>query len=158
MRRTWLTDSRSGRYAYVVRRLEVVRIRVCSRCGRGGAELCAEDGGTFVVPLDPVRARQLSSGTADVRPLAELALEQLAARGLDAREVVIDVADGRLRGLLSLVKGDESDVVGCTAEEGVELAIRGGLKLYASDEALAHAAARAAGPERQGGRGGDTLH
>ena len=31
----------------------------------------------------------------------------------------------------------ESDVVACTAQEGIELAVRGELALYATDEALA---------------------
>jgi len=54
------------------------------------------------------------------------------------------VAEGRLRALLSFVRPEGADVVGCTAEEGVALAIRGELRLYATDEALAHAAAEPA--------------
>ena len=119
-----------------MKRLELVRIRVCNRCGRGGAELRGEDGERLVVPLDPVRARQL------------------AAAGVEAREVVLDVADGRLRALLSFVRAGETDVVGCTTDEGVALALRGGLRLYATDEALAHAAADR--PKAAGGP--DTVH
>jgi hypothetical protein len=139
-----------------VKRLELARIRVCNRCGRGGAELRTEDGESLVVPLDPVRARQLAAATdtGDVRSLTELILEQLGTGGVVASEVVLDVAEGRLRALLSFVHDRESDVVGCTAEEGLALAVRGRLKLYATDEALAHASART--PKQAGGR--DTVH
>jgi len=136
-----------------VKRLELVRIRVCNRCGKGGAELKGEDGERLVVPLDAVRARQLAdAGRAeDVRSFTDLVLAELAAAGVAAREVVLDVDEGRLRALLSFVRAAETDVVGCTAEEGVALALRGGLRLYATDEALAHAAAdrpkTAGGPE-----------
>jgi hypothetical protein len=136
-----------------VKRLELARIRVCGRCGRGGAELRGENDERLVVPLDAVRARQLADAgrSEDVRSLTDLVLAELAAAGVEAREVVLDVADGRLRAFLSFVRADEPDVVGCTAEEGVALALRGGLRLYATDEALAHAVADrpkpAGGPE-----------
>ena len=139
-----------------MKRLELVRIRVCSRCGRGGAELRGEDHERLVVPLDAVRARQLAdaSRSEDVRSFTDLVLAELAAANIEAREVVLDVADGRLRALLSFVRADEPDVVGCTAEEGVALALRGGLRLYATDEALAHAAA----DRPKAARGPDTVH
>jgi hypothetical protein len=141
-----------------VKRLELTRIRVCGRCGRGGAELRGADGESLVVPLDAVRARQLSEGRRadDLRSLTDLVVEQLRASGLGVSEVVLDVADGRLCGLVSVMRENEPDVVGCTAEEGVALAIRGGIRLYATDEALAHASARSAKPEREGGP--DTVH
>jgi hypothetical protein len=143
-----------------VKRLELAKIRVCDRCGRGGAELRGEEGEVIVVPLDPVRARQLrTSDTDDVRPLTDLVLAELRANGCEPREVVIDVLAGRLRALLSVVRAAENDVVECTAEEGVALAVRGNLRLYATDEAVAHATARAAKKEKHGGTGGpETLH
>ncbi len=156
-----MTASRAGRYANGVKRLELVRIRRCGRCGRGGAELRGADGENLVVPLDAIRARQLTEeGRADdVRSLTELVVEQLAAGGVVANEVVLDVTDGRLGALLSFVRGGEPDVVACTAEEGVALAIRSALPLYATDEALAHASARATKPQRPGGTGGpQTVH
>ena len=138
-----------------MKRLELVRVRVCGRCGRGGAELRGEDGARLVVPLDAVRARQLANAgrEEDVRSFTDLVLEQLAA-GVEAREVVLDVAEGRLCALFSFVRTGETDVVGCTAEEGVALALRGGLRLYATDEALAHAAV----DRPKAARGPDTVH
>jgi hypothetical protein len=150
-----LTASAAGRYADGVKRLELAGIRVCSRCGRGGAELRSGDGDQLVVPLDPVRARQLAGTepTDDLRSLTEFVLERLDSRQLG--EVVLDVAHGRLCALLSLMRDDdESEVVACTAEEGVALAIRGSLRLYATDDALAHGAASKAA--RHGGP--DTVH
>jgi hypothetical protein len=144
-----------------VKRLELARIRVCGRCGRGGAELRGGDGELLVVPLDAVRARQLSEArTSDeARSLTDVVLEQLRAGGVVASEIVVDAAEGRLRALLSLLREEGPDVVVCTADEGVALAVRGGLKIYATDEALAYATARSAKRERQGGAGGpDTIH
>jgi hypothetical protein len=122
-----------------VRRLELSRVRVCGRCGRGAAELRADDGGRLDVPLDPVRARQLSGSADDLRSLTDFVLGGPGPRRIG--EVVLDVEDGRLRALVSLAPGDDSDaeVLAATAEEGVALAIRGGLRLYATDDALAHA-------------------
>ena len=42
-----------------VKRLELVRVRVCQRCGRGRAELEGADGAALAVPLDPLRAHEL---------------------------------------------------------------------------------------------------
>jgi hypothetical protein len=146
-----------------VKRLELVRVRVCSRCGRGGAELRCDDGELLVVPLDPVHARQLAGSEAeDVRPLTALLLERLDASGLVPGEVVLDVAAGGLRALFSLARSDvaEPEITSCPAGEGVTLAVRGGLRLYATDEALAHASARRTGrAARERGPGGsETVH
>jgi hypothetical protein len=146
-----------------VKRLELHRLRTCRRCGRGGAELRGSGGEALVVPLDPVQARQVAAaggqGEDDVRPLAELLSEQLATAGLSASEVVIDIAAGRLRALLSVVGGAEPDVVACAPGEGVVLAVRCNLPLYATDDALAYRSARGARHDGRGGAGGaDTLH
>jgi len=155
----WLTASGAGRYADGVKRLELARLRVCGRCGKGAAELGSPDGDRVVVPLDAVRARQLSGGdpSEDLRSLTDFVLERLGPRRIG--EIVLDVEDGRLRALLSLLgEGDRArpEILACTAEEGVALAIRGGLRLYATDEALAHAAARSSRAPRHGGP--DTVH
>ena len=94
-----------------------------------------------------------------MRPFADLALAELGAAGLVASEVVLDVAHGHLRALVSLVRGGEPEVVACTAQEGVGLAVRGALRLYATDEALAHAAPERDEHEGPSGPGGsETLH
>jgi hypothetical protein len=158
-----LTLAASRRYTEGVKRLELHRLRTCKRCGRGGAELRGADGETLVIPLDPVQSRQVAAmgGQAedDVRPLADVVVAQLRESGLTPSEIVIDVADGRLRALVSLIGGAEPDVVACAPGEGVVLAIRGSLPLYATDDALAHRRARGARHDREGGAGGaDTLH
>src|SRR5437867_7965422 len=97
----------------IVTRLELVRIRQCNRCGRGGAELHAEDGSVLIVPLDGARTRELAgAGTVDdLRSLTDLVLEQLDAAGSLPREIVLDLVDGRLRALLSFERAGEADVV-----------------------------------------------
>jgi hypothetical protein len=140
-----------------VTRLELERIRVCDRCGRGKADLRGENRERLSVTLDRARARELTRPETqdELRTLTEVVLERLEAGGLAPREVVLDVVDGRLQGLLTLARGDDSDVIACTAEEGLALAVRGGLKLYASDEALAHGKARPGSRDR---RGPETVH
>jgi len=143
-----------------VTRLELVRIRQCARCGRGGAELHSEDGTVLVVPLDATRTRELAGeGSVDgLHSLTDLVLEQLDAVGSLPREIVLDLADGRLRALLSFERAGEADVVACTADEGVALAMRGDLSLYATDEAVAHVA-KDGQSGRDGGAGGsETVH
>jgi hypothetical protein len=115
----------------------------------------------MVVPLDPVRARELRADTPsdEVELLIDRVLASLERDGASPQEIVLDLSDGKLRGLLSCARGDEHEVIACTAEEGVALAIRGSLKLYATDEALADASAHTQKPDHRGGAGGpDTLH
>ena len=128
---------------------------MCERCGRGTAELRTDDGEKLVVRLDPVRAQQLAGATPgeESRCLLDVALERFEATGAEVSEVVLDVIDGRLGGLVSLVGEREPEVVRCTAEEALALAVRGGVRLYATDEALASGNARPPSPPRT-----DTVH
>lgn len=120
-----------------VRRLELKRVRVCSRCGRGRAELEGSDGERIEVPLDGPRARALAGEQDEVGSLSAFVLGQAANAGTTFGEIVFDRGPVGLRALLSLTRAGESDVVACTAQEGVELAVRGRLAMYATDDALA---------------------
>ncbi len=137
-----------------VKRLQLTRVRVCDRCGRGRADLATDEGATLTIPLDPARAAELAAWPkpADLQPLSALVLEGLAAGGATPTDLVLDVAGAALRALLSLRRGEESDIVVCTPQEAVSLAVRGGIKLYATDEALAHQRARSTPPSSE------TLH
>jgi hypothetical protein len=146
-----------------VKRVELLRVRTCQRCGRGAAELHSDDGDVMVISLDPTRAREFAETNAvdDVRPLCDLMLAQFVAAGLTPTDVVFDLFDGHLRALLSFGGSGEPEVVSCTAEEGLGIAVRGELKLYATDEAVEHASGRMRKHkhERPGGAGGpDVLH
>ena len=146
-----------------MRRLALVRIRVCTRCGRGGAEFKAEDGAKLVVRLEPARAADLraEAKSDEMRWLTDVVLAQLASSGQGVREVVLDQVDGVMRAFLTLAKaGDasgEPEVVACTPEEGVAVALRGGFRLFATDEALTAPRGRSE-PRDEGGAGGGTLH
>ena len=122
-----------------MKRLELARVRVCQRCGRGRAELEGADGAALVIPLDPVRAHELErQGESDDVPwLSSVLLGLLRESGGTVREVVLDADARGLRALLSISRGDETDVVACTPQEGVGLAARGRLPLYATEDALA---------------------
>ena len=123
-----------------VKRLELARVRICQQCGRGRAELEGEDGAALVVPLDPVRAHELErqgEPADDVPWLSAVVLDLVRASGGIVREVVLDADTHGLRALVSISRGDDTEVVGCTAQEGVGLASRGKLPLYATADALA---------------------
>lgn len=120
-----------------VQRLELKQIRVCQRCGRGRAELETADGRRLAVPLDAVRARELSGEEPALRWLTDVVLVQLRASGVQPAEVVLDAGPGGLRALLSIVRNEDTDVIACTAQEGIGFAVRGRLRLYATDDALA---------------------
>ena len=124
-----------------VKPLDLVHIRVCGRCCRGGAEFRTADGDKVAVPLDAIRTRQLSEAddARDVRSFTEVVLEALATAKIAVSEVVLDLSDGRLGALVSLAGPEEPEVVRCSADEAVALALRGGVRVYATDEALAHA-------------------
>ena len=132
-----------------MKRLELVRVRICQRCGRGRAELEAGDGARLAVPLDPVRAHELERrGEADDVPwLSAVILGLLRSGGRAIREVVIDSDGQGLRALMSIGSGEETEVVACTPQEGVGLAARGGIPIYATADALS---ATGAPPDDEG--------
>jgi hypothetical protein len=132
-----LTGTGPGARRSGVRRLELKRVRVCSRCGRGRAELEGTDGERLEVVLDAPRARDLAGQRDDVRSLASFVLAQAAESQTTFGQVILDDGPVGLRALLSVTRAGESDVVACTAQEGVELAVRAGLAVYATEEALA---------------------
>ncbi len=136
-----------------MKRLELKRVRVCERCGRGRADLTGDDGAALTIPLDAIRAAELSGATSDVRALGDFVLDRLRASGATPSEVVFDVEVGGLRALVASRRGAESDVLACTPQEGLDLAIRGGLAVYATDDALR----RDAGGKGTG-RPGPTVH
>jgi hypothetical protein len=126
-----------------VRRLELKQIHVCQRCGRGRADLAAGASVVLRVSLDPLRARELAGEEEPGVPwLSAFLLAQLRRDGRQPHEVVLDVGPGGLRGLLSFSRAGEPEVLACTAQEGLGVAVRGALPLYATDEALAHEASQ----------------
>jgi hypothetical protein len=138
----------------VVQRLELTRIHACERCGRGRAELATGEGDVLVVGLDAAAVQELREGRegGEVPWLSSLLLELLGARRDALREVVLDAGPKGLRALLTLSHGDTTDVIACAAQEGIALAVRGALPLYATAEALE------AGGRRERSRGGERLH
>src|SRR5262249_62365798 len=107
------------------------------KCGGGRGVREGGGGERLEVPLVAARTHAVSGRPDEVRSLSTLVLEQLAAAGGQPREVVLDVGPAGLRALLSFIRGEESDLVACTAQEGIGLPGRRALGLYATPEALA---------------------
>lgn len=143
----------AGGYDDRVKRLELARVRICQRCGRGRAELVANDGATLSVPLDASRTHELAQpdDAADVPWMSTVVLRLLAQSGGRVRDVVLDANGHGLRALVTLGRAGGTEIVACTAQEGVGLAIRATAPLYATSEALA----RATKPEASGR---ETIH
>ena len=137
-----------------VKRIELGDIRICKRCGRGRANLLTDDGDVVAIPLDPARARVLGAAAtdADLGWLSAIVVQRLQQDGNAVQEIVLDLDGQALRALVSCRRGAELEVLACTPQEGVEIATRAGVPLYATDEALAHATGSPAAPS------GETLH
>jgi hypothetical protein len=152
-----LTTGRHAAIDDVVTRLELAKVRICQRCGRGRAELLGADGASLVVPLDQARARELErpDDADDVPWLSTVVLALLAAGRRELREVVLDAAGHGLQALVTLGRDGkaDTDVLACTAQEGVGLAVRAKVPLYATAEALATSAKK-----KPDAGGHETLH
>jgi len=138
-----------------VRRLELGTIRICKRCGRGRAELLTEDGDAVFVRLGPNRARVLADldGTreSDVPWLGAAVARRAADAGVHVADVVLDDGPEGLRGLVTSGRaGEDVIVVACEPEEALETALRAGVPIFATDEALR--------PDPDAERPGHTLH
>ena len=59
--------------------------------------------------------------------LSGLLLELVRGAGGNVREVVLDADARGLRALVSITRGDDTDVFACTPQEGVGVAARGRL-------------------------------
>lgn len=124
-----------------MRRVDLGTIRICKRCGRGRAELIAGDGDTLVVRLGPNRARLLADlperEQPDVPWLGALVVRRAAEEALTVSDVVLDDGPQGLRGLITWAAGDASvTVAACEPEEALETALRLGVPIFATDEAL----------------------
>jgi bifunctional DNase/RNase len=133
--------------------MELGEVRICRKCRRGRANLIGPDGEALSIPLDAARAARLGreAEPGDVPWLGDLVAERLVRDGTTLREVVLDVERGALRALVSCERDGEPTVLACTPQEGVDLAQRAGVPIYATDDALAQAAGATAAP-------GETLH
>jgi hypothetical protein len=149
-----LTIAQHAAIDTIVKRLQLARVRICQRCGRGRAELESADGASITVPLDPLRAHELERqpDADDVPWLSTVVLALVRSSGGTVREVVLDADPHGLRALVSISRGDDTEVVACTPQEGVSLSVRGAIALYATDDAIAIAGRT---PDREGH---DRLH
>jgi len=136
-----------------VKRLELQEVRICKKCGRGRALLLSDDDESLSIPLDPVRARRLAGERDDVRCLGDFVLDHLREGGMPPTDVVLDRVPAGMRALVSIRRGEDVDVLSCTAQEGLELALRGDLQLYATADVFTTTTDRV--PERDPG---ETLH
>lgn len=150
-----LTLAAAWRYLPLVRRLELGTIRICKRCGRGRAELLTDDGESVSVRLGANRARLLADlggqPPDDVPWLGDVLARGAAGAGRRVSDVVLDDGPHGLRGLVTWADDEQAAAVAaCEPEEALEAALRTGVPIYATEEALR--------PGSDGERPGHTLH
>lgn len=128
-----------------MRRLELGAIRICKRCGHGRAELLTDDGESLSVRVGPNRARVLaaleSGSTEDVPWLGDVVAGGAQTTRLCVSDVVLDDGPVGLRGLVTWTGDDGVTVAACEPDEALETAMRMGVPIFATDEALGAASA-----------------
>ncbi len=121
-----------------MKRLALVRVRVCAQCRRAVAFLKSDDGEhAFGLPIEPDKARELLSrhhATGGEKFLADLLLRLLARSPSGLCQVVLDCNKGGfLSATLDISLDGKTESFSCSPEEGLGLAIAAEIPLYAAE-------------------------
>lgn len=115
-------------------RLVLVGLKTCERCHRAIAYLMSEDGEhTLGIALDAIKAREISGncrGVGQEKFLTDLLLQSLASSPNIPREIVLDFhEEGFLYARVDLT----TEIITCSAQEGIAFAAAAGIPLNATD-------------------------
>jgi hypothetical protein len=122
-----------------MKRLTLVGLRACERCHRAIAYLMSEDGEhTLGIALDAIKAREMSrkgQETGQEKFLTDLLLQSLASSPNIPREIVLDFhEEGFLYARVDLT----TEIITCSAQEGVAFAAATGTPLNATERIFEH--------------------
>ncbi len=121
-----------------MKRLEFVDLKICPHCRRAVAYLMTEDGGhTLGIALDAIKAQEISRRCQEPgqeKFLAGLLLQLLASSSYVLREIVLEWDN---EGFLFARVDITTEIISCSAQEGVALAAAAGIPLYATERILA---------------------
>ena len=118
-----------------MKRLTLVGLRACEHCHRAIAHLMSEDGEhTLGIALDAIKAREMSRKGQE-KFLTDLLLQSLASSPNIPREIVLDFhEEGFLYARVDLT----TEIITCSAQEGVAFAAATGTPLNATERIFEH--------------------
>lgn len=122
-----------------MKKLELVGLKACPHCKRAVAYLMTEDGEhTLGIALDAIKAREISRRCQEPgqeKFLSDLLLQLLASSSYVPREIVLDWDE---EGFLFARVDITTEIISCSAQEGVALAAAAGIPLYATERIFEH--------------------
>lgn len=122
-----------------MKRLESVGLKICPHCRRAVAYLMTEDGErTLGIALDAIKAREIARRCQEPgqeKFLADLLLQLLASSSYVLREIVLEWDN---EGFLFARVDITTEIISCSAQEGVALAAAAGIPLYATERIFEH--------------------
>lgn len=122
-----------------MKRLEFVSLKTCPHCRRAIAYLMTQDGEkTFGIALDPTRARELSckyQEPGEEKFMTGFLVRLLASSSYFPRQVILDWSqEDFLSGRVDLA----TEIITCSPQEGLALAVLAGIPLYGEERIFEH--------------------
>jgi hypothetical protein len=122
-----------------MKKLVLVGLKPCPHCRRAVAYVTTEDGEhTLGIALDAIKAREISGkcrGVGQEKFLIDLLLQSLASSPNVPREIVLDFhEEGFLYARVDLT----TEIITCSAQEGIAFAAATGTPLNATERIFEH--------------------
>lgn len=122
-----------------MKKLELVGLKACPHCKRAIAYVMTEDGEhTLGIALDAIKTREISRKCQEPgqeKFLSDLLLQLLASSSYVPREIVLDFHE---EGFLFARVDITTEIISCSAQEGVALAAAAGIPLSATERIFDH--------------------
>lgn len=122
-----------------MKRLALAGLKTCESCHRAVAYLMSEDGEhTLGIALDAIKAREISSKCQEPgqeKFLTDLLLQLLASSSHVPREIVLDLHE---KGFLYTRLDITTEILSCSLQDGVGLAVAAGIPIYATEGVFQH--------------------
>lgn len=120
-----------------MKKLELVGLKACPHCKRAIAYLMTEDGEHRLgIALDAIKTREISRKCQEPgqeKFLSDLLLQLLASSSYVPREIVLDFHE---EGFLFARVNITTEIISCSAQEGVAFVAAAGIPLFATERIL----------------------